>query len=110
VPYVFDHLDLTKGALKWSPFGLIADVDAFRAIHVACRDLNFQDLAIGIISREMPGKLADEAGLTLKEVADVERFLKWLSQIAVGLNEPHPVYLNELSLAGVNCLHLTSLA
>ena len=62
------------------------DIDAFRAIHAACRDLDFQGFAIGIISREMPEKLADEAGFTLKGVADVERFLKWLSQTAVELS------------------------
>ncbi len=61
----------------------LTDIDAFRAIHAACRDLDFQGFAIGIISQEMPEKLADEAGLTLKGVADVERFLKWLSQTAV---------------------------
>jgi len=60
----------------------ITDIDAFRAIHAACRDLDFQGFAIGITSQEMPEKLADEAGLTLKGVDDVERFLKWLSQTA----------------------------
>ena len=60
----------------------ITDIDAFRAIHAACRDLDFQGFAIGITSQEMPEKLADEAGFTLNGVDDVERFLKWLSQTA----------------------------
>ena len=64
----------------------ITDIDAFRAIHTACRDLDFQGFTIGIISQEIPEKLAKEAGLTLKGVADVERFLKWLSQTAVELS------------------------
>jgi len=63
----------------------LTDVDAFRAIHAACRDLDFQGFAIGIISQEMPEKLTDEADFTLNGVDDVERFLKWLSQIAVEL-------------------------
>ena len=64
----------------------LTDVDAFRAIHAACRDLDFQGFAIGIISQEMPEKLTDEADFTLNGVDDVERFLKWLSQIAVELS------------------------
>jgi trehalose 6-phosphate phosphatase len=60
----------------------ITDIDAFSAIHAACRDLDFHGFAIGISSQEMPEKLADEAGFTLNGVDDVERFLKWLSQTA----------------------------
>jgi trehalose 6-phosphate phosphatase len=64
----------------------LTDIDAFRAIHTACRDLDFQGFAIGITSREMPEKLAEEADFTLNGVNDVERFLKWLSQTAAELN------------------------
>ena len=64
----------------------ITDIYAFRAIHAACRDLDFQGFAIGITSQEMPEKLAEEADFTLNGVDDVECFLKWLSQTAVELN------------------------
>ena len=64
----------------------LTDVDAFRAIHTACRDLDFQGFAIGITSQEMPEKLAKEADFTLNGIDDVERFLKWLSQTALELN------------------------
>ncbi len=60
----------------------LTDIDAFRAIHTACRDLDFKGFAIGITSQEMPAKLAEEADFTLNGVNDVERFLKWLSQTA----------------------------
>ena len=60
----------------------ITDIDAFRAIHTACRDLDFQGFAIGITSQEMPERLVAEADFTLNGVNDVERFLKWLSQTA----------------------------
>jgi len=60
----------------------LTDVDAFRAVHAACHDLDFQGFAIGVISQEMPEKLAEEADFTLNGVDDVERFLKWLSQVA----------------------------
>jgi len=64
----------------------ITDIYAFRAIHAACHDLDFQGFAIGITSQEMPEKLAEEADFTLNGVDDVEYFLKWLSQTAVELN------------------------
>ena len=64
----------------------LTDIDAFRAIHTACRDLDFQGFAIGITSQEMPEKLAEEADFTLNGVNDVERFLKWMSQTAAELN------------------------
>jgi len=64
----------------------LTDIDAFRAIHTAGRDLDFQGFAIGVISQEMPERLAEEADFTLNGVDDVERFLKWLSQTAVELN------------------------
>jgi len=56
------------------------DIDAFRAIHAASRDSNFQGFAIGIITQETPEKLMTEADFTLNGVNDVERFLKWMSQ------------------------------
>jgi trehalose 6-phosphate phosphatase len=58
----------------------LTDLDAFRALHTASRDLNFYGLAISIISPEMPQKLAAEADFTLNGVRDVGRFLRWLSQ------------------------------
>ena len=60
----------------------LTDIDAFRAIHAASHDLDFQGFAIGITSQEMPEKLVVEADFILNEVSDVERFLKWLSQTA----------------------------
>jgi len=64
------------------------DIDAFRAIHTACHDLDFQGFAIGVISQEMPEKLTEEADFTLNGVDDVERFLKWLSQIVAHKSYP----------------------
>ena len=58
----------------------VTDIDAFRAIRAACRDLNFQGFAIGIISPEIPENLVAEADFTLNGVNDVERFLKQMSQ------------------------------
>ncbi len=63
----------------------LTDIDAFRAIHTACRDLDFRGFAVGIVSQEMPEELVSEADFTLNGVDDVERFLKWLSQTAVEL-------------------------
>lgn len=60
----------------------LTDIDAFRAIHAASHDLDFQGFAVGITSREMPEKLVAEVDFTLNGVNDVERFLKWLSQTA----------------------------
>ncbi len=57
----------------------LTDVDAFRAIHTACHDSDFQGFAIGITSQEMPEKLTEEADFTLNGVSEVERFLKWVS-------------------------------
>ncbi len=56
------------------------DIDAFRAIHAASLNLNFQGFAIGIISQETPEKLVAEADFTLNGVNDVERFLRWIFQ------------------------------
>jgi len=66
----------------------LTDIDAFRAIHVACCDLDFQGFAIGIISQEMPEKLVEEVDFTLNGVGDVERFLKWLFQIVAHKSYP----------------------
>ena len=65
---------------------LLDDIDAFRAIRAACRDLHFRGFAIGIISREMPEALVAEADFTLNGVNDVERFLRWLSQAVAELS------------------------
>ena len=64
----------------------LTDIDAFRAIRAACCSSDFHGFAIGVTSQEMPEKLAEEADFTLNGVDDVERFLKWLSQTAAGLN------------------------
>ena len=61
----------------------VTDIDAFRAIHTACRDFNFQGFAIGILSPEMPENLTAEVDFTLNGVNDVEHFLKWMSQEAL---------------------------
>jgi len=58
----------------------LTDIYAFRAIHAASRDSDFQGFAIGITSQEMPPELETEADFILDGVNDVERFLKWLSQ------------------------------
>ena len=62
----------------------VTDIDAFRAIRAACRDLNFQGFAIGIVSPEMPEKLVVEADFTLNGINDVERLLRLMS-CAVGI-------------------------
>ncbi|MFC1859958.1 trehalose-phosphatase [Chloroflexota bacterium] len=64
----------------------LTDIDAFRAIHTASHDLDFQGFALGVISQEMPEKLADEADFTLDGVGDVEHFLNWLTQTVLELN------------------------
>ena len=64
----------------------VTDIDAFRAVHAASRDLDFQGFAIGIISQEMPEKLTQEVDFTLNGVSDVERFLNWMSQTASHLS------------------------
>jgi len=57
----------------------VTDIYGFRAIR-ASRDLNFQGLAIGIVSEEMPEDLTEAVDFTLNGVSDVERFLKWMTQ------------------------------
>jgi len=61
----------------------LTDVDAFKAIHTASHDSNFQGFAIGTTSQEMPEKLVAEADFTLNGVSDVEDFLRWMSQDAL---------------------------
>jgi len=61
----------------------VTDIDAFKVIHTASRDYNFQGFAIGVTSQEMSETLVAEADFTLNGVNDVERFLKWISQTAV---------------------------
>jgi hypothetical protein len=56
------------------------DIDAFKAIHTATDDPNFQGFAIGITGPETPESLKLAADFTLNGVRDVERFLKWLEQ------------------------------
>jgi len=56
------------------------DIDAFRAIHNVPGDSAFQGFAIGVTSPEMPEGLVSEADFSLNGVADVERFLQWLSR------------------------------
>jgi trehalose 6-phosphate phosphatase len=58
----------------------LTDIDAFRAMHTAAHNLNFQGFAIGVTGSETPEKLAAAADFTLNGVSDVERFLKWLTQ------------------------------
>ena len=60
----------------------ITDIYAFRAMRTATSDLDFQGLAIGITGPEMPDELTAEADFTLDGVAEVERFLKWMSEAA----------------------------
>ena len=58
----------------------LTDIDAFKAIHTAGRDAEFQGFAIGITSREMPEELLAEADFTLDGVGTVGSFLRWMSQ------------------------------
>ncbi len=56
------------------------DIDAFRAIHNAGEGSDFKGYAIAVTSREMPAGLVDEADFTLEGIAEVERFLGWLTR------------------------------
>jgi len=64
----------------------LTDVDAFRAIHSASRVLDFRGFAIGVICQEMLEGLVTEADFTLNGVNDVQRLLKWMSQVALELS------------------------
>ena len=56
----------------------VTDLDAFRAIHTARRNLEFRGLAIGITGPETPEILTAEADFTLNGVSEVGRFLSWM--------------------------------
>ena len=58
----------------------LTDIDAFTAIRSLSKKGDFKGFAIGVTSPEMPQGLAGEADFTLNGVADVESFLKWMSQ------------------------------
>ena len=58
----------------------LTDIYAFRALHRAAKESDFQGYAIGVVSAEMPPTLTREADFTLNGVADVARFLEWLYQ------------------------------
>jgi len=60
----------------------ITDIYAFRAIRTATGNLDFHGYAIGVTGPEMPDELTAEVDFTLDGVGDVERFLKWMSDIA----------------------------
>jgi len=79
-------LDLIKGYDLQGGIYLgddLTDIDAFKAIHSASNSSDFQGLAIGITSQEMPEGLLAEADFTLSGISDVERFLKWISQVVL---------------------------
>ena len=59
----------------------LTDIHAFRALHQAAREPDFQGYAIGVVSAEMPPSLTQEADFTLNGVADVARFLEWLYRV-----------------------------
>jgi len=63
----------------------VTDIDAFRAIHAASPDSDFQGWAIAVTGEETPPELIGEADFTLKGVRQVARFLEWLSQTATQL-------------------------
>jgi trehalose 6-phosphate phosphatase len=64
----------------------LTDIDAFRAIHTAGRNLDFHGFALGITSHEMPRDFIQEVDFTLSGVDDVERFLKWMFQSVLELS------------------------
>ncbi|MFH1002560.1 MAG: trehalose-phosphatase [Chloroflexota bacterium] len=55
------------------------DVDAFRAVHAAV-GADFRGYALGVINPETSSQLLAEADFSLDGVADVERFLRWLTE------------------------------
>jgi trehalose 6-phosphate phosphatase len=60
----------------------LTDVDVFRAFH---RDgLAFRGIAVGVVGEETPPQIVEEADLTLKGVADMERFLRRAAEEAAG--------------------------
>jgi len=56
----------------------ITDLDAFSAVHIARRNLEFRGLAIGVTGPETPEALIAEADFTLNGVSEVGRFLSWM--------------------------------
>lgn len=60
----------------------ITDLDAFRAIKEAAQKPDFRGFAVAVTGRETVPQLKGQADFTLKGVAEVERFLRWLSQRA----------------------------
>jgi len=63
-----------------------SDVQAFAAMHAQ----GFHGLAVGVIGRETPQGVAEEADFTLNGVGDVERFLVWLAGAAPAPTQPRP--------------------
>jgi trehalose 6-phosphate phosphatase len=59
----------------------LTDIHAFRALHQASEESDFQGYAIGVVSAEMPSGLIQEADFTLNGITDVERFLEWLYRV-----------------------------
>jgi trehalose 6-phosphate phosphatase len=59
----------------------ISDLDAFAAIHGRARGSSFRGLALGVIDEETSPLVEKEADFTLHRVGDVERFLKWVTEI-----------------------------
>jgi len=59
----------------------LTDFHAFRTLHRAAEESDFQGYAIGVLSAEMPPDLTRETDFTLKGVDDVARFLKWLYRV-----------------------------
>ena len=64
----------------------LTDVYAFKAIHRATEELNFQGLAIAVVNDEAPSDLVTEADLTLNGVGDVEHLLRWMYQTVAQLS------------------------
>ena len=58
----------------------LTDLDAFKAIREARARSDFQGLAIGVTSKEMPRELTFSSDLTVNGVAGVERLLGWMAQ------------------------------
>ena len=66
------------------------DIDAFRAIHTIVTDWHFQGIAIAIAGTDTPEEISSESDFTLKGVADVERFLRWMTETGLQSSQLHP--------------------
>lgn len=66
------------------------DLDAFRAIHNLVAEWHFQGIAIVITGPGTPEEIGTEADFTLKGVADVERFLRWMTEKLLQSGQQHP--------------------